>query len=400
MESSTSGETANSQCSLQKSRKKCRSKKQSCKSQNPTVMRPNLDAENTYSKEGDTIRICNKLEQVEIADPISLNNHVLNGLLSKGKRSYENGTEVTQNGHHVATVRNDSNDESIPARKNEIGKPKAKCLYLNSCDDQRCHTVSENLNNAVVQRVSTLIPPKVENGIDHDITRINELNVNVERNNCIHPDSISSNIKFAERSKETNGTTKLPNATDNLTTAKLCARSNDEKKESTMSTLDVTNVYIEYKQYNSELQMHDIMRLIQAELSEPYSIYTYRYFIYNWPKLCFLAAHGNEYVGAIVCKLDMHASSRRGYIAMLAVRKEYRKLKIGTTLVQKAIEAMLLDNADEVVLETEMRNIPALRLYENLGFVRDKRLFRYYLNGVDALRLKLWFSCYERREED
>ena len=45
----------------------------------------------------------------------------------------------------------------------------------------------------------------------------------------------------------------------------------------------------------------------------------------------------------------------------------------------------------QVVLETEITNKPALRLYENLGFVRDKRLFRYYLNGVDALRLKLWF---------
>lgn len=53
---------------------------------------------------------------------------------------------------------------------------------------------------------------------------------------------------------------------------------------------------------------------------------------------------------------------------------------------------MLEYNADEVVLETEITNIPALRLYENLGFVRDKRLFDYYLNGVDALRLKLWFK--------
>lgn len=51
---------------------------------------------------------------------------------------------------------------------------------------------------------------------------------------------------------------------------------------------------------------------------------------------------------------------------------------------------MVADGADEVVLETEITNEPALRLYENLGFVRDKRLFRYYLNGVDALRLKLW----------
>lgn len=53
-------------------------------------------------------------------------------------------------------------------------------------------------------------------------------------------------------------------------------------------------------------------------------------------------------------------------------------------------QAMINDNADEVVLETEITNKPALILYENLGFVRDKRLFRYYLNGVDALRLKLW----------
>ena len=48
------------------------------------------------------------------------------------------------------------------------------------------------------------------------------------------------------------------------------------------------------------------------------------------------------------------------------------------------------EEAEEVVLETEITNKPALRLYEALGFVRDKRLFRYYLNGVDASRLKLW----------
>jgi len=46
----------------------------------------------------------------------------------------------------------------------------------------------------------------------------------------------------------------------------------------------------------------------------------------------------------------------------------------------------------KVVLETEITNSAALRLYEKLGFVRDKRLFRYYLNGVDALRLKLWLK--------
>lgn len=45
---------------------------------------------------------------------------------------------------------------------------------------------------------------------------------------------------------------------------------------------------IEYVNYRDETQMPDIMRLIQKDLSEPYSIYTYRYFIHNWPQLCFL----------------------------------------------------------------------------------------------------------------
>lgn len=152
------------------------------------------------------------------------------------------------------------------------------------------------------------------------------------------------------------------------------------------------SVKITYKVYESELELPSIMKLIQKDLSEPYSIYTYRYFIHNWPKLCYLALHENKCIGCIVCKLDIHRQmTKRGYIAMLAVDKDYRKLKIGTTLVQKAIRVMIANLADEVVLETEITNQPALKLYENLGFVRDKRLFHYYLNGVDALRLKLWF---------
>ena len=42
------------------------------------------------------------------------------------------------------------------------------------------------------------------------------------------------------------------------------------------------------------------------------------------------AMDGERCVGAVVCKLDMHKNMiRRGYIAMLAVEKEYRRHKIG-----------------------------------------------------------------------
>jgi N-alpha-acetyltransferase 30 len=98
-------------------------------------------------------------------------------------------------------------------------------------------------------------------------------------------------------------------------------------------------------------------------------------------------------IGVVVCKLESHQShsppTLRGYIAMLAVSSSYRNHGIATTLVKKAIDAMIKRNADEVVLETEETNMPAMKLYERLGFLRSKKLHRYYLNGNSAYRLVL-----------
>lgn len=93
-----------------------------------------------------------------------------------------------------------------------------------------------------------------------------------------------------------------------------------------------------YEPYLSELQMPSIVQLMKASLSEPYSIYTYRYFIHKWPQLCKLAMYNGECVGAIVCKLEPHHFNiRRGYIAMLAVAKDFRRKKIGQFLFDNLI---------------------------------------------------------------
>jgi peptide alpha-N-acetyltransferase len=75
---------------------------------------------------------------------------------------------------------------------------------------------------------------------------------------------------------------------------------------------------------------------------------------------------------------------------MLAVSSASRKNGIATSLVQKTIEEMERRGADEVVLETEESNVAAMRLYERLGFLRSKKLNRYYLNGSSAYRLVLF----------
>jgi len=138
--------------------------------------------------------------------------------------------------------------------------------------------------------------------------------------------------------------------------------------------------------------------MIEKELSEPYPIYTYRYFVQKYPQHTFLAFLEGKCIGCIVSKLDDHVKAnsmskrKRGYIAMLAVDPNHRRLGLGRKLISKAIEQMKSEDADEVVLETEITNTAALRLYESFGFIRDKRMLTYYLNGNDAYKLKLYIK--------
>ena len=146
---------------------------------------------------------------------------------------------------------------------------------------------------------------------------------------------------------------------------------------------------------DEERQMATVMGIVDAELSEPYSVFTYRYFIKNWPELCVLAHLRGECIGVVICKLDQHRESHRGYVGMLVVTKPHRNLKLGSALVARALRVMRAAGADECALEVESTNKGALRLYENLGFIRDKRLERYYLSGNDAYRMKLLFPLPE-----
>jgi len=158
-----------------------------------------------------------------------------------------------------------------------------------------------------------------------------------------------------------------------------------------------------YRQYVGESDLPHIMALVQSELSEPYVIYTFRYFLHQWPHLSFLAypTGSSDPIGVIVCKQSMHRQlANRGYIAMLSVSKNWRKRGIASTLVRKSMEVMKENRVEEVVLETEYDNAAALSLYESLGFIREKRLFRFYLNGKDAFRLVLEMPVSDDDDDD
>ena len=181
---------------------------------------------------------------------------------------------------------------------------------------------------------------------------------------------------------------------------------------------DVSIPGIKFVNYQDEAQLDAVMRLVSSDLSEPYSIFTYRYFLMRFPELCILAVpeEGGEPVGCVVCKIDtsdgdgvtdvpqqlgvgedgtdsQEEPALSGYMGMLAVETDRRGSGIGTALATLAIRRMRDMGCSSVTLETEVTNDAAMRLYEDrLGFVREELLVRYYLNWGDAYRLRLWFD--------
>ncbi|PVU87258.1 hypothetical protein BB561_006411 [Smittium simulii] len=163
---------------------------------------------------------------------------------------------------------------------------------------------------------------------------------------------------------------------------------------------------LEFVRFSEENHLQIAVKLIEDNLSEPYSLYTYRYFTSQWPQFFYLAKLDNEFVGVIISKLNLHHRSydtlfgnkkqlNRGYIAMLAVDKNFRNLRIGYKLVQLTIEAMKIEHADEIALEADSSNISALNLYRSFGFLVDKSMENYYYGGMRAYRLKLWLPNQE-----
>ncbi|KWU45837.1 acyl-CoA N-acyltransferase, partial [Rhodotorula sp. JG-1b] len=160
---------------------------------------------------------------------------------------------------------------------------------------------------------------------------------------------------------------------------------------------------ISYRAYQGEQDLDVIVRLVDDELSEPYNLYTYRYFLDDWCVELSQAYAGEIPIGVIVCKQEPHPKSSksvpipdrpgerrplmRGYLAMLSTRKEYRGRGVGELFLRMSA-SWRCEPVDEIVLETEADNTAALAFYAKMGFVREKRLHRFYLNGKDAYRLR------------
>ena len=68
--------------------------------------------------------------------------------------------------------------------------------------------------------------------------------------------------------------------------------------------VNITLADVTFRIFRDEADLKQIMKMMTRDLSEPYPIYTYRYFVHQWPQLTLIAEHDGKTIGAIVSKLD------------------------------------------------------------------------------------------------
>lgn len=83
-----------------------------------------------------------------------------------------------------------------------------------------------------------------------------------------------------------------------------------------------------------------------------------------------------------------HKIMTTGEIGNIAVSKNYRRKGIAKKILQHIIDNCNQDNMEEIFLEVNENNSPAIKLYANAGFVNISIRERYYKNASAIIMKK------------
>ena len=92
----------------------------------------------------------------------------------------------------------------------------------------------------------------------------------------------------------------------------------------------------------------------------------------------------NEIIGFAGFKKTLDTAD----IMNIVVRKDFRNKKIGKKLLSSLIKKAKEQNIKTIFLEVNSKNLPALKLYENIGFKKIGIRKNYYKNS-DGINMKI-----------
>lgn len=108
------------------------------------------------------------------------------------------------------------------------------------------------------------------------------------------------------------------------------------------------------------------------------------------PRIFLVAEVDGNVVGYNMCRLEFGLSNvserfvRKGHVVSIAVMAEYRRMGIGSKLLEEALKRLKECGASEVYLEVRTSNYPAINLYRKMGFKAIRTIEGYYRDGENA----------------
>jgi ribosomal-protein-alanine N-acetyltransferase len=133
-----------------------------------------------------------------------------------------------------------------------------------------------------------------------------------------------------------------------------------------------------------EFKRPDIKRVLdieRASFSDPYPA-NILIDIYNLGAGFLVAQENNRIIGYIIFWIKYEDE---GHIISIAVDKNFRRLEVGSKLVETSIESFRKFNVNRIKLEVRVGNTGARKFYSKIGFEEEKVVEEYYEDLEDAV---------------
>jgi len=145
--------------------------------------------------------------------------------------------------------------------------------------------------------------------------------------------------------------------------------------------------------------LDSVIEINRKELPENYPHEFFYDMLKTHGDFFFVAEVNGRIVGYVMSRIESGFSFsypspfyQKGHVVSLAVSSEFRRMGIGTSLMQATHNEMRKRGIKEVYLEVRVDNYPAISLYKKLGYSIVKQIPFYYADGTDAYLMILKLS--------
>jgi len=131
--------------------------------------------------------------------------------------------------------------------------------------------------------------------------------------------------------------------------------------------------------------MFAVIKLASETLTEKYNPELFNYFYETFSEGFIVAEKHHKIVGFII---GIQLTSKIAKILMISISEKQRRQNIGSKLLNKFIQEIILQKINQIELEVRTDNDKAINFYKNHEFKITEKLTHFYQNGEDAYIMK------------